>query len=89
MLRAIEGTGRAFPHDPARRGYQPIYRLGEVNHCPACGRTHWFVGRLSAECAFCATALALADTGITGVGMLRRPHLAAAEYGGSRFDEAA
>jgi hypothetical protein len=74
MLRAIEGSqGRSFPHNPAARGYQLLYRLDEVNHCPGCGRTHWYVGRLSAECAFCSTALPLMDTGITGVGMLHRP----------------
>jgi hypothetical protein len=32
-----------------------------VNHCPGCGRTHWIIGRVSAECAFCATALPLAE----------------------------
>ena len=77
MLRGIDGgaqrsDGRAFPHDPSARGYQLLYRPGEVNHCPACGRTHWYVGRLSAECAFCSTAVALADTGMTGVGLLNR-----------------
>ena len=46
-------------HDPAGRGYQVIYREREVNHCPGCGRTHWIIGRVSAECAFCATALPL------------------------------
>jgi hypothetical protein len=76
MLRAIEGgaaqgrEGKSFPHDPSARGYQLLYRPGEVNHCPGCGRTHWYVGRLSAECAFCSTAVALADTGMTGVGVL-------------------
>jgi hypothetical protein len=78
MLRAIEGGAaqgredRAFPHDPSARGYQLLYRPGEINHCPGCGRTHWYVGRLSAECAFCSTAVALADTGMTGVGLLHR-----------------
>ena len=28
---------------------------------PGCGRTHWIIGRMSAECAFCATALPLAE----------------------------
>lgn len=42
------------------RGYHAVYREHEVNHCPGCGRTHWFVGRLSAECAFCSTALPIA-----------------------------
>lgn len=46
--------------DPARRGYHAIYREHETNHCPGCGRTHWYIGRLSAECGFCATAIPLA-----------------------------
>ena len=48
-------------HDPAGRGYHAVYREHEVNHCPGCGRTHWIIGRVSAECAFCATALPLAE----------------------------
>jgi hypothetical protein len=42
------------------RGYRLVYRAGEVNHCPGCGRSQWYVGRLTAECAFCATAIPLA-----------------------------
>jgi hypothetical protein len=32
-----------------------------VNHCPGCGRIQWLIGRVSAECAFCGTALPLAE----------------------------
>ena len=39
----------------------PLYRFGETNHCPGCGRTHWLIGRRLAECAFCATALPLKE----------------------------
>jgi hypothetical protein len=46
---------------PYERGYHAVYREHEVNHCPGCGRTHWLIGRMSAECAFCATALPLAE----------------------------
>lgn len=46
--------------NPAVRGYQAVYRSGESNRCPGCGRSHWHVGRVSAECGFCATALPLA-----------------------------
>ena len=46
----------------SNRGYVPLYREDEVNRCPGCGRTHWYVGRISAECAFCGTALPL-ETG--------------------------
>ncbi len=63
MLRLIPNPdGKSFAHDPARRGYHVVYRPWEVNHCPGCGRSHWLVGRLSAECAFCATALPLAES---------------------------
>lgn len=41
----------------ARRGNYAVFRKGETNHCPNCGRSHWHVGRTSAECAFCQTAL--------------------------------
>lgn len=45
--------------DPGASGYRQLYRLNHVNHCPGCGKTHWLVGRKTAECAFCATALPL------------------------------
>jgi len=73
MLVSIFGkSGKSFPHDPSRRGYHVVYRENEVNHCPGCGRSHWYVGRLSAECGFCGTALPLADAGTYGVGLVRR-----------------
>ncbi len=54
----------SFEHqfDPAKRGYHAVYRDNQVNHCPGCGRTHWYVGRTLAECGFCATALPLAES---------------------------
>lgn len=45
--------------NPSARGFHASYRDGETNHCPGCGRTHWLIGRATAECAFCATALPL------------------------------
>jgi len=73
MLNIISRTGSGFlPHDPAVRGYHAVYRPGELNHCPGCGRSHWMVGRLLAECGFCATALPLMDGGMSGTGMFRR-----------------
>jgi hypothetical protein len=64
----VRRTGERFAHDPVFRGYHAVYRAGVVNHCPGCGRSHWIVGRFSAECGFCATALPLIDTGMVGVG---------------------
>jgi hypothetical protein len=65
-------NGEAFAHDPAYRGYHAVYRPNETNHCPGCGRSHWYVGRLMAECGFCGTALALAETQTHGIGALRQ-----------------
>jgi hypothetical protein len=42
----------------ALTGYRPAYRTNTA--CPGCGGSHWVIGRSSAECAFCATALPLA-----------------------------
>ena len=47
MLNPIES--RRDPFDPAVRGYHAVYRENEVNHCPGCGRTHWYLGRMLAE----------------------------------------
>ena len=48
--------------DPAGRGYQFVYRDNEINRCPGCGRTHWYIGRSLAECGFCGTAIPLAES---------------------------
>ena len=55
----VKLPGENFAHNPAERGYRVSYWANQVNHCPGCGRTHWYVGRVSAECAFCSTALPL------------------------------
>ena len=64
--------GSIYPSAPATRGYHMLYREREVNHCPGCGRTHWLVGRLLAECAFCATALPLESANVAGNQFRRR-----------------
>ena len=64
MLSSIESRRNLF--NPSARGYHAVYHDGEVNHCPGCGRTHWLIGRLSAECAFCSTALPLREAGTQG-----------------------
>ena len=42
-----------------QRGYYIPYRDDEVIRCPGCGRQNWHIGRMSAECAFCNTAVPL------------------------------
>ncbi|HVI98979.1 MAG TPA: hypothetical protein VM657_07935 [Sphingomonas sp.] len=62
-----------FRPDTAR-GYRAVFRTDEVNHCPGCGGSQWMVGRLTAECAFCSTAVPLISAGMTGTGLFRASH---------------
>ncbi len=59
MFTTVETRRDTF--DPSLRGYHAVYREHETNHCPGCGRTHWYLGRSLAECAFCGTALPLQE----------------------------
>ena len=59
MLNRTEAP--RVPFNPQMRGYHAVYHDGEINHCPGCGRTHWIIGRMLAECAFCTTALPLKE----------------------------
>jgi hypothetical protein len=51
----------SFTASLAQRGHHIVYRANAENHCPGCGRSHWYIGRLSAECGFCGTAVPLAE----------------------------
>ena len=57
---------REFGVDPSARGHHVVYRLNESNRCPGCGRAQWYVGRVTAECGFCGTAVALAEAKWSG-----------------------
>jgi len=61
-------AGRDFVSDPAARGHHVVYRANESNRCPGCGRAQWFIGRMTAECGFCGTAVALAEAKWSGGG---------------------
>lgn len=62
-------TGSAFT--PFNAGYRIAYRANEANTCPGCGQRHWVLGRSTAECAYCGTALPLAEGGMWGIGVTR------------------
>lgn len=62
----------------ALSGYRVAYRAQETNHCPGCGKSHWIIGRLTAESAFCGTALPLVAGGNIGQGALRSRNTALA-----------
>jgi ribosomal protein L37E len=59
---------RRLGADLAGRGHHVVYRTEETNRCPGCGRAQWHVGRQTAECAFCGTAIALAEAKWVGGG---------------------
>jgi hypothetical protein len=59
---------RDFGMDVAARGHHVVYRANESNRCPGCGRAQWYVGRMTAECGFCGTAVALAESAWSGAG---------------------
>lgn len=72
MLPKIFGEVSNKPN-LAMRGYRVVYREREVNHCPGCGRSHWYVGRVSAECGFCGTALPLIEATSQGTRSWSQP----------------
>jgi PilZ domain len=56
-----ERAPESFATGLAKRGHHIVYRANAENHCPGCGRSHWYIGRVSAECGFCGTAVPLAE----------------------------
>lgn len=55
---------------PSVRGYHVMFRAGGQNVCPGCGGSSWHVGRVTAECAYCLTALPIQQQqGCEGVGL--------------------
>jgi hypothetical protein len=56
-----ERAAPSFAAGLAKRGHHIVYRANASNHCPGCGRSQWYVGRVSAECGFCGTAVPLAE----------------------------
>lgn len=52
---------KTFQLDLSSRGYVVLFHPDQPNHCPGCGHSQWYVGRVSAECGICGTALPLAE----------------------------
>jgi hypothetical protein len=65
--RGTVPKGHYRPHNLMARGYQVLFRAEQVNHCPGCNGTNWYVGRVTAECGRCGTALPLAEAAATGL----------------------
>jgi hypothetical protein len=60
-VQVYERTSANFAAGLTKRGHHIVYRANAENHCPGCGRSHWYIGRISAECGFCGTAVPLAE----------------------------
>ncbi len=60
-VMVYERASASFAAGLAQRGHHIVYRTNAENHCPGCGRSHWYIGRVSAECGFCGTAVPLAE----------------------------
>jgi hypothetical protein len=60
-VQVFERATASFAASLARRGHHIVYRTNADNHCPGCGRSQWYIGRISAECGFCGTAVPLAE----------------------------
>ena len=60
-----ERAGSSFPEILARRGHHVVYRANSLNHCPGCGRSQWFVGRMTAECGYCSVAIPMAEARVS------------------------
>ncbi len=56
-----ERAPASFAASLAKRGHHIVYRANTSNHCPGCGHSQWYIGRISAECGFCGTAVPLAE----------------------------
>ena len=56
-----ERATASFAASLSRRGHHVVYRANASNYCPGCGRSNWYIGRISAECGFCGTAVPLAE----------------------------
>ncbi|HEY0626067.1 MAG TPA: hypothetical protein VGD10_04970 [Allosphingosinicella sp.] len=62
----LEARGGCIVPKAHERGYHIVYREEQTNYCPGCGKTHWYIGRAMAECAFCSTALPLENAPMIG-----------------------
>ena len=60
-VMVYERASPSFAAGLAKRGHHIVYRANADNHCPGCGRSQWYIGRVTAECGFCGTAVPLAE----------------------------
>lgn len=65
-VHGAAATTTSYKLQLAARGYQILFHADETNRCPGCGGSNWYVGRVTAECAVCGTAVAIAQSSMAG-----------------------
>ena len=86
MMRAqaVPASPKRFQLDLSARGYQVLFWSGEVNRCPGCGQSQWYVGRVTAECGICGTALPMSESNHAGFDPAGRKAIALHVIAGSK-----
>ncbi len=74
--RKVPASSKTYRLDLSSRGYQVLFWRDQVNRCPGCGHSQWHVGRITAECGICSTALPI--SGDTQAGFELTGHKAVA-----------
>src|ERR1051325_4741505 len=82
-VQVYERAATDFAAGLRQRGHHIVYRANADNHCPGCGRSQWFIGRISAECGFCGTAVPLAEAKFEDYGRARAPQTRARSPAGT------
>jgi hypothetical protein len=65
--RTSIASDTTFQLDLSARGYQVLFWRGAVNRCPGCGHSQWYIGRVTAECGICGTALPINEATQAGL----------------------
>jgi hypothetical protein len=87
LASTVPSPKKTYQLDLSSRGYQVLFWRDQVNHCPGCGKTQWHVGRLTAECGFCGTALAIDAATISNFELTGRKAVALHVVDGGKGDE--
>jgi hypothetical protein len=79
----MHAAATSFKLQLASKGYQVLFHADETNRCPGCGKSQWYVGRITAECAACGTAIPIAESAMAGFDPMGRRAVALHVVSGS------
>jgi hypothetical protein len=87
LAKEVTPPAKTYQLDLSSRGYQVLFWRDQVNHCPGCGKSAWHVGRLTAECGFCGTALSINDATRSNFELTGRKAVALHVIAGGKRDD--